>query len=361
VVRLGIGGDARYCAAPVPERPVLLLAYAGVLGGAERVLLDCATRLPRPALVACPDGALAAAAEAAGLAVVRLPQRTLRRGPAHAAGLIALARDARRLEARHRPAVLVAWGARAGLAVAPLPRDTPRVVVHHDLLEHRAVAAAVRAADRRADAVVAASHAVARRLRRPDATVLHPGVDLERFHPGPMPPAAPPRALVLGALAPSKRTHVALEIAARVPELHLNVAGASLPGDQAYADALHRRAAAPDLAGRTTFTGALADPAAALRDSHLLLHAGAQEAYGLALVEALASGRPVVAPDAGGPREIVVAGTGALYPPDDLDAAAAAVRATLADGGAPARARAHAEARFAVADSAARFAEALPA
>jgi glycosyltransferase involved in cell wall biosynthesis len=345
----------------VPERPVLLLAYAGVLGGAERVLLDCATRLARPVRLACPGGALADAAEAAGLAVTRLPERTLRRGPAHAAGLVALARDARRLAARHRPAVLVAWGARATLAVAPLPRAAPWVAVHHDLLERRSVAAATRAATRRADAVVAASHAVARRLDRPDAAILHPGVDLERFHPAPPPPPAPPRALVLGALAPSKRTHLALEIAARLPELHLTVAGAPLPGDEPYAAALHRRAGAPDLAGRVTFTGRLADPAAALCDAHLLLHAGAREAYGLALVEALACGRPVVAPDAGGPPEIVAPGTGALYPPDDLDAAAAAVRATLADGDARARARAHAVAHFAVEDSAARFARALPA
>ena len=39
-------------------RPVLFVSYSGVLGGAERVLLDCATRLGRPALVACPEGSM---------------------------------------------------------------------------------------------------------------------------------------------------------------------------------------------------------------------------------------------------------------------------------------------------------------
>ena len=37
-------------------RPVLLVAAAGVLGGAERVLLDWARELLRPTLLACPPG-----------------------------------------------------------------------------------------------------------------------------------------------------------------------------------------------------------------------------------------------------------------------------------------------------------------
>ena len=42
------------------------------------------------------------------------------------------------------------------------------------------------------------------------------------------------------------------------------------------------------------------------------------------LVEALAAGRPVVAPAAGGPLEILDRG---LYPPGDADAAVAKLRA----------------------------------
>jgi hypothetical protein len=58
--------------------PVLFLSYSGVLGGAERVLLDCAVRLGRPVLLACPEGELAAAARGAGLAVEQVPRRSLR-------------------------------------------------------------------------------------------------------------------------------------------------------------------------------------------------------------------------------------------------------------------------------------------
>ena len=63
----------------------------------------------------------------------------------------------------------------------------------------------------------------------------------------------------------------------------------------------------------------------------MLLHCADAEPYGLALVEALAAGRPVVAPAAAGPLEIVQDGAGRLYPPGDADAAVEALRTVLAD------------------------------
>src|SRR4051794_41756026 len=93
--------------------PILLLSYAGVVGGSERVLLDCATRLGRPALLACPEGPLAAAARGAGVPVTVLAERPLRLRGGRAAAvrdIAGLAADAGRLARRHRPAVLVAWG-----------------------------------------------------------------------------------------------------------------------------------------------------------------------------------------------------------------------------------------------------------
>ena len=86
-------------------RPALLVAQTGLLGGAERVLLDWAAALERPALLACPPGPLADAAGAAGLELLALPERSLRRrGRTRRAALdlAGLARDARRLVARRR-------------------------------------------------------------------------------------------------------------------------------------------------------------------------------------------------------------------------------------------------------------------
>ena len=65
------------------------------------------------------------------------------------------------------------------------------------------------------------------------------------------------------------------------------------------------------------------------------------ESYGLVLVEALASGTPVVATDHGGPPEIVARatpGAGLVVPPGDADALAAALLELLP-------ARRHAERR----------------
>jgi glycosyltransferase involved in cell wall biosynthesis len=109
-----------------------------------------------------------------------------------------------------------------------------------------------------------------------------------------------------------------------------------------------------------TFAGALADPRAALARAHVLLHCADAEPFGMALLEAMACGRPVAAPAAAGPLELVADGAGRLYPPGDAAAGAAAVRALLGDAHAPAAARARAE-RFPVEASAARFAAAVEA
>jgi glycosyltransferase involved in cell wall biosynthesis len=346
------------------DRPVLFLSYAGVLGGAERVLLDCATRLGRPAVVACPDGQLAAAAAAAGLPTEALPERPLKlRGAPLGAmrGVKGLAGDATRLAERLRPTVVAAWGARAVLsAAAARLGGAPFLAVHHDLLPGPPVAGAVRSATRRAAGTVATSVAVARDLRvSHDAVILHPGVDLARWQPLPAPPPQPPHALVLGALVPWKRADLALEIAARLPDLRLTIAGAPLPGAERFAQELERRAWREDLQGRVQLIGAVDDPRDVLTQAHCLLHCADAEPFGLALVEAMASGRPVVAAENAGPREIVAAGAGRLFPPGDAVAAARAVREVLADADAPAAARRRAEAAFDVEASARRFAQAV--
>jgi glycosyltransferase involved in cell wall biosynthesis len=313
------------------DRPVLFASYSGLLGGAERMLLDCATRLDRPALIACPDGPLADAVHTARLDHAPLKTRPLRTRPRH---LFGLTYELTRQQREHDPAVTVAWGARAVLAAAMLTklRRRPLLAVHHDLYPRPAIRGAVRAATRRADATAATSAAIAAQLPG-EAVVIHPGVDLRAFTPSPL-PAVPPRALVAGALAGWKRPDLALEIAARMPELHVTFAGEPLPGESF------------DMTPRenVTFAGRVEDIRDALADAHVLLHCADQEPFGMALIEALAAGRPVVAPDAAGPREIITGREGRLYPPGDADAAVAAIRAVLQDAGAPEAARRRAEA-----------------
>jgi glycosyltransferase involved in cell wall biosynthesis len=345
--------------------PVLFVSYTAVLGGAERVLLDCASGLGQGAIVACPEGPLEAAARDSGLQVAALRPRplevrtTLRRrvaAPAHAAGH---AREVRRAIRRLRPAVVVGWSMRGLLSSAAALgglRPRPALVFHHnDFLPGPVVGPAVRAAARRADRVVCASHAVARDLDlgRP-VDVLHAGVDLERFAPGE--PAGPgPQALFLGAIVPWKRPDLALEAVARaareLPGLRLRVAGAPLDrGGEGLLERLRERAAQADLEGRVELLGRVDDPRPELRRAACLLHSADREPYGLALVEALACGVPVVAPREGGPAEIVDESCGALYAPGDPDDAARALVSLLGDpdglAGLRDAARARAEERF---------------
>ena len=318
---------------------VLAVSASGVLGGAERVLLDWLGALDRPVSLACPPGALADAAADAGLTVEPLADRPLAlRGRPVAAlrDLAALRADITRVSRAHRPALVVASGQRPLLAAGGVPLGEARLLaLLHDLPPGAAIGAALRASCRRADIIVATSGAIARAAdpagRRLDRThVIHPGVDLARWADVPA-PHGPPRALCLGALVPWKRADLALEIAARIPELRLDVAGAPLPGDPpGFVAALRERAAHPDLHDRVRLLGPVADPRAALAEAHLLLHCADAEPFGLVLVEALAAGRPVVAPAAGGPLEIVTPATGRLYTPGDADAGAAALRAVLA-------------------------------
>ena len=69
----------------------IAVSYSGVLGGAERVLVEVASGLEEPPLIACPPGPLADAARDRGIGVLELRERSLelRRSPAERAAAAA--------------------------------------------------------------------------------------------------------------------------------------------------------------------------------------------------------------------------------------------------------------------------------
>ena len=77
-------------------------------------------------------------------------------------------------------------------------------------------------------------------------------------------------------------------------------------------DALRRRAAQPDLAGRVVFTGRIDDVEQALRAADLFAFPSVFEALGLSLVEAAACGLPAVGARTGGIPDVIA--DGALRP-----------------------------------------------
>ena len=85
-----------------PGVAAIAVSYSGVLGGAERVLLEVASGLEEPPLIACPPGPLADAARERGIGVLELRERSLelRRSPARARRRAGPARGSDRRAAR---------------------------------------------------------------------------------------------------------------------------------------------------------------------------------------------------------------------------------------------------------------------
>jgi glycosyltransferase involved in cell wall biosynthesis len=107
-------------------------------------------------------------------------------------------------------------------------------------------------------------------------------------------------------------------------------------GDAAYARKVRDLRDGLGLDQTITMTGFVSDQ---LRDdimdaADVVLHLAKRESFGLAVVEAGAAGKAVVAADASGPRSLIESGvTGILVPVDDVAATVAAVEGLLADPG----------------------------
>ncbi|NDC53413.1 MAG: glycosyltransferase family 1 protein [Planctomycetia bacterium] len=181
------------------------------------------------------------------------------------------------------------------------------------------------------------------------AVVPH-GVDLAGF-PATPPDLAARRAarggrFVIGSLArlcPEKgldQSIRALAILVATHDVELVAAGATSPAEAGYLDECRRLAADLGVAGRLKWLGQV-DRAGKLRLLErcdvFAMPTAHPEAKGLPVIEALAAGVPVVAPDHGAFPETLGGVAGLLHAPNDPADLARALRAVLDD---PARARA---------------------
>lgn len=125
-----------------------------------------------------------------------------------------------------------------------------------------------------------------------------------------------------------------------------SVGGAQRPEEASYADALVACAGRLGIADRTRWLGERQDVRRLLAaaDVHCQVNV-TPEPFGMAYVEALAAGLPVVASRAGGAMEIVDDSCGVLVAPGDSDALAAALNRLLVDRSYRARLAANAPAR----------------
>jgi glycosyltransferase involved in cell wall biosynthesis len=194
---------------------------------------------------------------------------------------------------------------RNGLRVAYWVHSTRSVFLQPgarraDLLMRRAIDWL---AVRRSAKLVANSRYTANRLRqlygREADAVIYPGVDLTLFRPG---RSNATYAVTVGRLSPEKGLDRLLDIWRDLPDLPLHIIGS---GDPALEHEL--RALAPQgvhFRGRLTST----DLADAYRGAALAVFAPHGEEFGMAPLEAMASGIPVVAWRDGGLQETVLDG-----------------------------------------------------
>src|SRR5579884_1712425 len=264
-------------------------------------------------------------------------------------GLRALPLLVRRYDVVHALVPAAALAARAAgqrTVYTVLGHPTARAL--GDLPTHRRM---LKAAARAATVTVglsAASATAVSEVLGTTAEVLSPGVRLERF-PASLGARAGPPFVVFPSLASDRRKRLDVLMKAfasllrRRPDARLALVG---PGDPNWA--LEHLAGGDRRAVESSLErpGEARDLAAWYRRASVTALPSVEEAFGLVLLESLASGTPVVCTDDAGMPEIVTdPAVGRAVPPDNPDALAAALAAAIdlaAQPGTPAACASHA-------------------
>jgi len=277
------------------------------IGGAERLLVEVLPRLDRAKVepqVAClhGDAPLAAVLEKAGIRVHHL--RSSRKFDPRPVWRLARLLEQERIEVLHthliQADVLGYWAGR--LVRTPAIVSTKHNVRYYDRHD-RWLRPVARWVERRVDAVVAVSNAVAaeyRHARRLE--VIHNGVDCKKYAPLPVPGSGP--VVCVANFTMQKGHRILLEAIARLvpefPGLQLELAGGG-----PLQDDLQARAERLGLAKRVVFLSTMQDVRSVLMRASIFVLPALWEGLGLAALEAMAMGRPVIVTDVDGLREIV--------------------------------------------------------
>ncbi len=163
-----------------------------------------------------------------------------------------------------------------------------------------------------------------------DCTVAPYGIHPERFVVRPLPEV--PTVLFLGRLEPFKGVKELYE-AFRLVKRYVPAARLRVAGEGSLQRWLEQRRTADGRQEDVELLGAVPrhEVPALMAESSLLCVPSIREAFGMVYLEAMASGRAVVAADWGGPRHLVRPQGGRLVPPGDVDAISSALKELLTD------------------------------
>lgn len=166
---------------------------------------------------------------------------------------------------------------------------------------------------------------------KPRACVIPNGVPLERFEKAqPLPRACvlpddgSPLLMFVARLQPEKDHGTLLRALAQVPGARL-----ALVGEGVLRPQMEALAASLGIGERVHFLGRRPDVPQLLKLADAYVHSSHWEGFGIAAVEAMAAGVPVIATDVPGLSQ-VVGSAGLLFPPGDAECLAKHIRSLLA-------------------------------
>lgn len=349
---------------------IVFVNPVGVIGGAERVLLTMIAALlnTKPNiqlfLIVGTDGPLIEAAEKLGVQVklVKLPEELNQLGDSAfkgsnraVMGLILLfrlvkilpnigqyLREFQRSLQQLQSDLIHSNGIKTHLLIALAGiKDIPIIWHIHDFYSSRPLMARVlKGVSYGAKLGIAISEAVAKdaktTLPKLPIKIIYNAVDINYFSPIPSPPHTPLKVGLVATFARWKGHDIFLAAASEIiktyPNLNVRfciVGGAiyKTRGSQFSEQELKDKAAHLEIADKVDFLGFQQDIAQVYRDLDIVIHASTQpEPFGLAIVEAMACGKPVIVSQAGGAAELFTHNyDGVGVPPGEPKALAAAI------------------------------------
>ena len=322
--------------------PVMELNVTSALGGGPKAMLDLVGALGRdrfaPLVVTPDDGPYFARYQALGVPVLDLPLRTFR--PATLSRIVAGIR-------RYQVRLIHSHGKGAGLygRLAAAFTRVPAVHTFHGL-HHRRHGRVGRNAYLALERMLARVTACFVHVSRSEmeeaialgvshaarAVVIPNGADVGEIDRVVVDPARERSALGLAAAGPVVgyvariSPQKGLEDFARamrlvadaVPGAHFVLVGDAPAGEEALKRRLNELVASLGLGGRLHMLGYRSDAVAVMKTFDVYVSTALWEGLPITLLEAMACGRPIVATDVGGNRDIVVDGeTGILVPVGD--------------------------------------------
>jgi glycosyltransferase involved in cell wall biosynthesis len=153
-------------------------------------------------------------------------------------------------------------------------------------------------------------------------------IDTDFFSPGSSVPPPPLRLIVVGHLNPRKGIHhllQAVSLLAATDRLDFRV---EVVGKGGFRQELESQATSLAIAGKVRFHGEKSQQEVRdlLRQCHIYVSSSLAESFGVAVIEAMSVGLPVVVTRSGGPESYVTRAHGAVVEPDSAEELARGIR-----------------------------------